>query len=345
MRFLILSIFLLLAIMSCKKDDVASKDDFLGFKQMDYFPAPTYNMQRNPVTKAGFELGKKLFYDPRISKDNSISCGSCHIQSAAFTHHGHDVSHGIEDRLGTRNAMPVMNMAWGKQFFWDGGVFDLDLVAINAITSHVEMDETVSNVISKLKSYPEYPALFKNAFGSEEINDASFLKALSLFMLMAVSDQSKYDQVKRGEAVFSDGELAGYQLFKTKCASCHTEPLMSNRSFANNGIQPSGLNDKGRFTVTLNPDDSYKFSVPSLRNLSFTGPYMHDGRFLTIDRVLEHYRSGMVDSETLDPIFRQSDGSIGIPMNDIEKQQLLQFLKTLDDYKFVTNPLLAEPIL
>lgn len=329
-------------MVSCKKDSEELEETFVGFKQADYFPAPTYNMMRNPVTKAGFELGKKLFYDPRLSRDNSISCGSCHIQSAAFTHHGHDVSHGIDDRLGTRNALSIMNMAWGKQFFWDGGVFDLDLVPVNAITSHVEMDETVPNVVTKLRSYPEYPALFQKAFGTDQISDASFLKALSLFMLMVISDQSKYDQVQKGQAVFTEQELAGYQLFQAKCATCHTEPLFTDRSFRNNGLPPSVIKDKGRYNVTLNPDDEYKFLVPSIRNLTFTAPYMHDGRFLTLDRVLEHYRSGMVDSKTLDPIFRQADGSIGIPMNDIQKDQLLQFLKTLDDYEFISNPLLSE---
>jgi cytochrome c peroxidase len=331
---------------SCDNPEPA-KDKFKGFEIPEGFPDPRYDLGRNKVTAEGFELGKMLFYEPRLSRNNTIACGSCHIQSAAFTHHGHDVSHGIDDQLGTRNPMPIMNMAWNKEFFWDGGVFDLDLVAITAITSPVEMDENVPNILQKLREHPKYPALFKSAFGTEEITDVRFFKALSQFMLMAISHNSRYDKISRKVAgqVYSPSELAGYQVFKNNCATCHSEPLLTDFSYRNNGLAPNPTNDRGRYNVTLNPADRYKFKVPSLRNWQYTSPYMHDGRFLTLNRVIEHYRNGMTDSETLDPIFRNQDGTIGIKLTEEQKENLIAFLQTLNDREFVTNPLLSEPIL
>ncbi|MBE8714010.1 cytochrome-c peroxidase [Sphingobacterium hungaricum] len=345
MKKIIVFLSLLFLVWACKKADEVLPDTFLGFVRPSNFPEPQYDLSRNGITQAGFELGKRLFYEGRLSRNNTISCGSCHIQSAAFTHHGHDVSHGIDDRLGTRNPQPIMNMAWDKEFFWEGGVFDLDLAAVRAITSEVEMDETVPNVLLKLRAHPEYPSLFEKAFGTPEITDERFFKALSQFMLMAISDQSKYDKVMRNESgfAFSDEEKAGYLFFQNKCSSCHSEPFFKDKIYRNNGLKPSVINDLGRYEITLNPLDKYKFKVPSLRNWQYTSPYMHDGRFLTIERVLEHYRNGMVDSETLDPIFRNPDGSIGIAMTDAEVANLIAFLKTLNDKEFVTNPLLSEP--
>lgn len=334
-------------IWACKKgnDIIEEEEIFLGFVQPSNFPKPAYDLSRNPVTKDGFELGKKLFYEPRLSRNNTIACGSCHIQGAGFTHHGHDVSHGIDDRLGTRNPMPIMNLAWHNEFFWDGGVFDLDFSPANAIHSEVEMDETVTNVLLKLRARPEYPALFKKAFGTEEITDVLFFRALSQFMLMATSSDSKYDKVMRKEegASFSESELRGYLFFKNNCANCHKEPLFTDLSYRNNGIRPNRSDDKGRAIVTGNVNDEYRFKVPSLRNLSFTAPYTHDGRYLTVSRMLDHYRHDMVDSPTLDPLFRQADGTLGITMTEEEKADLMTFLKTLEDPTFLSNKLLSEP--
>ncbi|MCE7057431.1 cytochrome-c peroxidase [Algoriphagus sp. AGSA1] len=340
------AVFLAVLIFSCSPGEELP-ERFSGFVQPQGFPEASYDFSRNEVTKEGFELGKRLFFEPRLSRNNTIACGSCHIQSAAFTHHGHDVSHGIDDLLGIRNPMPIMNLAWGEEFFWDGGVFDLDLAAVNAITSPVEMDENVPNVLKKLREHPEYPDLFKKAFGTAEITDARFFKALSQYMLLAVSDNSDYDKVRRNEAgaAFSPQQLAGYRVFAKNCASCHAEPLLTDQSYRNNGLAPNHINDQGRFEVTLNDADRYKFKVPSLRNWQYTGPYMHDGRFLTLNRVIEHYRTGMVDSETLDPVFRNADGSIGIAISDVEKDNLIEFLNILNDRDFVTDPLLAEPVI
>ncbi len=346
LRILPICTLLFIGIFACHSGD-EEPELFQGFVQPEGFPEPSYDFSGNEITKEGFELGKRLFFEPRLSRNNTIACGSCHIQSAAFTHHGHDVSHGIDDQLGIRNPMPIMNMAWDKEFFWDGGVFDLDLAAINAITNPVEMDENLTDVLKKLREHPEYPNLFKKAYGTDEITDVRFLKALSQYMLLAVSDNSDYDKIRRKEAgaQFTEQQLAGYQVFQKNCSTCHSEPLITDKSYRNNGLAPNPADDQGRFGVTLNEADKYKFKVPSLRNWQYTGPYMHDGRFLTLSRVIDHYRTGMVDSESLDPVFRNDDGTIGIKMTDEEKDYLIEFLKTLNDPDFVSNPLLAEPVL
>lgn len=315
---------------------------FLPFKKPANFPAPVYAFNNNKITEAKFELGRKLFYDPRLSRDNTVSCGSCHIQSAAFTHHGHDVSHGIDDQLGSRNAPPIMNLAWSKTFFWDGGVFNLDLQPLVPITNPVEMDEKLVTVLNKLRTHKEYPALFRNAFGTPEINTERMMKALSQFMVMLVSAGSKYDKVKRNEGEsFTAEESKGYNLFQQHCNGCHQEPLFTDESFRNNGIGIGPNKDEGRQKITLNETDKLKFKVPSLRNLQYTAPYMHDGRFLTLRAVLTHYASKVKASPTLDPLL-QKNATPGILLTAEEQMALLVFLKTLNDPAFVTDSRFAE---
>lgn len=329
-------------IASCRKEMIETVKQFTGFQNPDHFPEPTYHFETNPVTEDGFELGRRLFYEPRLSRNNTVSCGSCHIQSSAFTHHGHDVSHGIDDRLGKRNAPPIMNLAWRETFNWDGGVFDLDLQPIVPITAHFEMDETVENVLQKLRQHPDYPSLFKKAFGSEEINTAGMLKALSQFQLMCISSNAKYDSVMRKEASFSTMEQDGYLVFQKKCASCHKEPLFTDNSFRNNGIGIGFNNDSGRYEITLNTGDLYKFKVPGLRNLKYTAPYMHDGRYITLDAVLDKYAQPKAYVQNIDPVFDKGDGTYGIDLTAEEKIRLKAFLNTLNDEHFVRNRLLSE---
>lgn len=339
-HYILLAVFI--TVVACSKS--ITEKVFTGFAAPKHFPETKYNFALNPVTQAGFELGRQLFYDAVLSRNNTISCGSCHIQSSAFTQHGHDVSHGIDDRLGRRNSPPVMNLAWAPHFMWDGGIFNLDLQPISPITAHEEMDESVANVISKLQSGTKYPALFEKAFGSTTITTANFMKALSQFMLMCVSSNSKYDSVmqQRGNAQFTADELAGYQLVQQKCAPCHKEPLFTDFSFRNNGIGIGANNDMGRFDVTLNDADKYKFKVPSLRNLAYTPPYMHDGRFYTLEAVINHYSNTVQQTPNLDALMLQNNGQPGIPLTPDEKNQILAFLRTLNDKIFITNSLLSE---
>lgn len=308
------------------------------------FPRPVYDLASNPITREGFELGRRLFYDPILSRDGSISCATCHIQGSAFTHHGHDVSHGIDDELGFRNAPPVMNLAWTRFFFWDGGVFDLDLQPIAPIENPVEMGEQMPRVIGKLKKDKKYPYLFQEVFGPGEITSSNMLKALSQFMLQCVSSQSKYDKIVRGEGEsFTQEEQEGFAIFKARCASCHSTDLFTDNQFHNNGLPVDLYNDSGRYRVTLNEADWYVFKTPSLRNVMKTAPYMHDGRFYTINAVYEHYDKGIKASPTLDSLLRK-DGVLGIPLSADERGKLTAFLHTLTDENFIRNPLFAEQI-
>lgn len=332
---------LVVLLQACKDDDKLSNIEvFLPAN----FPKPVYDLAANPVTPEGFELGRRLFYDPILSRDNSISCGDCHQQSYAFTQHGHDVSHGIDDRLGRRNSLAVQNMIWHTNFFWDGGVGHLDLVPINAITNPDEMDESTAHVLEKLRAHKEYPLRFQRAFGSPEISSKHFLQALSQFMATLVSANSRYDKYVRKEAggVLDAEELAGLDLFKTHCASCHSTDLFSDFRFHNNGLDASFDRDAGRYEASLIESDRGKFRTPSLRNLTASAPYMHDGRFETLDQVLRHYAEGVKDSPTLDPRLRQADGSLGIPLSADEQRKIIAFLRTLDDEQFLRDRRFSE---
>lgn len=334
-------LFFLAGIYACRKELTES---FTGFQQPAYFPAPAYHFATNPVTQDRFELGRKLFYETQLSANNTISCASCHIQTAAFTHHGHAVSHGIYDRMGTRNAPPIMNLAWNTTLMWDGGIVDLDLQSVAPITNHLEMDETMPNVMSKLRSSPEYRELFKKAWGSEEITANDFLKSLSQFMAMCVSANSKYDSVMRQEAgvQFTAQEAAGRQIVQQKCGGCHKEPLFTDNSFRNTGLTPSSVNDAGRNLVTQHDTDLYKFRVPSLRNLAWTSPYMHDGRFLTLDAVLNHYTLHVQPMPNLDPLLLQGPQP-GIPLTPDERAKIIAFLNTLNDRSFLLDKRFSAP--
>ncbi|MBK6993584.1 MAG: cytochrome-c peroxidase [Lewinellaceae bacterium] len=317
---------------------------FAGPQLPSNFPPPVYDLSLNPVTEAGFALGKKLFYEKALSRDSTIACADCHISFSAFSHPEHPTSHGIDNLFGRRNAIAAQNLIWAKEFFWDGGVPNLDLVPLNAIQSPVEMDANPAVVLERLRQNAQYKAMFKAAFGTEEITTAHFLQSLSQFMAMLVSANSRYDKYVRGESGgdLSSDELAGLAVFKAKCASCHDTDLFTDNSFRNNGILNDFSFDRGRNEVSQLPEDVGKFRVPSLRNVTVTDPYMHNGKFKTLAMVLDHYASGVQDSPTLDPLLRQPDGTLGIPLNAQEKTELIAFLKTLDDETFLRDVRFAQ---
>lgn len=303
------------------------------------WPKPVYDFSKNPLTDEGFQLGRHLFYDPILSRDNTISCASCHLQQTGFTHVDHDLSHGIEGKIGTRNSMTIMNLAWAKTFMWDGGVNHLDVQPLQPITSEVEMDETLANVVNKLQKEPKYQKLYFDAFGTSKITGQFTLKALSQFILLLKTSNSKYDKVVRKEEKFTEMEQKGYNLFKINCSSCHKEPLFTNDDFENNGLViDTTLNDFGRFTITQNPNDKLKFKVPTLRNIQFTFPYMHDGRFNSLNEVVKHYNSGIVNSPTLAKQLQKP-----MQLSDNERTEIVAFLKTLTDTEFLLNPRFSYP--
>lgn len=331
--FLIASSLLLDA---CKKADAEPyKPTAVDFEIPAGFPAAQYNLAANPLTKEGIALGKKLFYDGKLSKDGNFPCASCHQPFAAFATFDHDLSHGFNNSFTTRNAPALFNLAWYKEFHHDGGINNLEVQPLAPLTATNEMAETVDGVVTKLKNDNDYRQLFKKAFGDDEINSQRMLKAITQFMVTMVSANSKYDKVKRGEAAFGFYEDRGYVLFKAKCASCHAEPLFTDLSYRNNGLTANDfLKDYGRMRITGNKSDSLKFKVPSLRNLQFSFPYMHDGRFSTIEQCVEHYRSGVTKSSTLDPALANN----GIPLSTVELVDIVAFLRTLTDSSFINNP-------
>lgn len=333
---------LLLLLSGCAKEQGTTMPA-LKFEQPANFPPLSYNLDNNPISESSFVLGRTLFYDNLLSVNNTISCGSCHQQSVAFAHADHRVSHGVFDRLGTRNSPALQNLGYNTSFMWDGGIFDLDLQPLAPIANHVEMDEQPARVVDKLKQSATYRQLFQKAYGSDEITPAKMLKALSQFMVMLVSANSRYDKFIRNEpgAVFSAEESAGLQLFREKCQTCHATDLFTDQSFRNNGLPTTALNDLGRYSVTLNNADKYRFKVPGLRNIEKTGPFMHDGRFRTLEAVLDHYSDGVLNSPTLDTVLKQN-GTVGIALSAGEKQKIISFLKTLTDVEFISNPLFSE---
>lgn len=325
------------ALWSCQGGKDENPSEEFAFVQPEHFPKPTYTFENNTVSEQGFKLGRKLFFDPILSRDNSVSCNNCHQQSRAFADSPlHKTSIGVDSRFGIRNAPSIANMAFLKEFFWDGGVTHLDFVPINAIESEIEMDESLENVVKKLNAIEEYKKLFNEAFDIDEITSPFVLHALSQFTSMMVSAGSKYDQYLLGKEELTTDELKGLELFEQKCSGCHEGVLFTDQSYRNNGIS-SVFGDKGRARITEDDADIGKFKVPGLRNVAITGPYMHNARFSTLEEVLDHYAGNMVDSPTLDPSFKNGDEVVGIPMTVEEKARIIDFINTLTDYIFISD--------
>lgn len=303
------------------------------------WPEPVYHLQTNKPTSNGISLGRMLFYDPVLSADSTISCASCHSSYTAFTHVDHNLSHGIQDRIGKRNSTALMNLAWQSSFMWDGAILNLDMQALAPISHPDEMGSSINEVVRKLNQDKFYKKKFQQIYGTKEISGEQVLKVISQFMLTLISSNSKYDRVKNGKEQFSEQEANGYRLFVKNCSSCHTEPLFTNQNFANNGLKINNeLNDLGRFQITKEPNDSLKFKVPSLRNIEFTYPYMHDGRFKKLSEVLNHYSNGIQQSNSLDLNLKN-----GIQLSANEKVDLISFLLTLTDKEFLFNKNFSYP--
>ena len=345
MKNIVLLVCFTLNFISCTNDDIDRGipiNEKYELKYPSYFPSLTFDTIRYPLSKNGIELGRKLFYDGRLSRNNTISCGFCHIQENAFTHHGHNVSHGIDDRLGIRNAPPIQNLAFLNRFMWDGVIHDLAQQSISPISNEDEMDSSIEEIVSKLKNDTNYRSLFKSVFGDESINGERILNALGQFMAAMISSNSRYDVYLKKEGNLTDEEKYGMNLFQQKCSSCHNGALFTDETFRNTGqYYDAQYKDGGRFRVTLDSVDFMKFRVPSLRNIELTKPYMHDGRFYSLEAVLNFYDENVENQKNLDPILKQN-GRIGIPMTENEKKAIITFLKTLTDQKFITNPAFAE---
>ena len=324
---------------SCKKHEILHTTTSLQQVIPAGFPPPAYKFEDIPLTEEGFQLGRRLFYDGRLSRDSAFPCASCHQQIAVFGTYEHDRSHGYNFSHTLRNAPPLFNLAWQKELHWDGRFKSLYAEASQPILTHNEMAENFFTIIFRLGSDTQYRRMFKDAFGNSVITEDKILKVLAQFTGYITSSGSKYDLYKRGDATYTASELSGYQLYQSKCATCHPEPMFTDYSYRNIGLPVDPLlNDYGRIRVTGKGEDSLKFKVPSLRNVNLTANYMHDGRFNTLLQVLNHYASGIQSSSTLDPLLINK-----IPLTITEKNDLISFLKTLSDSAILQNPRFSKP--
>jgi cytochrome c peroxidase len=311
----------------------------------------------NPLTQEGVALGRHLFYEKQLSRNNTVSCGSCHQQSKAFTD-GRAVSLGIDGKRGTRSSMTLANMAWERDLMWDGAATTLEQQARLPIENPVEMHQPLADAVRKLQQNPKYPALFRKAFGSATITEENVLKALSQFQRTLISANSKYDRfaATSNPSILTTDELRGFTLFRThavastrgaECFHCHTLGTFAGpyNTFFNNGLDVT-FADRGRGGVTNQPFDMGRFKAPTLRNIALTAPYMHDGRFRTLEEVLDHYSDHVrLNSPNLDPNLANSpnDPSGRMMLTATEKRQIIAFLHTLTDSTFINNPDFADP--
>ena len=297
----------------------------------------------NPQTVEGIALGKKLFFDPILSINNTIACVDCHAPENAFTD-SDKFSDGVDGIFGNRNSMPLFNLAWNydEKFFWDGNTFSLEHQAFVPVTDPFEMKSNWTDVESKLQQHAEYPSLFEKAFGASNIDSSLVTKAIAQFERTLISANSKFDKFLLGELNLSPEELNGFNVFmdeaKGDCFHCHgsdKNPLWTDNIFHNNGLDET-FADLGLGAVTGDPADNGKFKSPSLRNLEFTAPYMHDGRFASLDDVINHYSQGLKNSSTIDPLMKKVDQG-GVGLTDKDKADLKAFLLSLSDYDFINS--------
>lgn len=345
-----LSLLLLsLAISSCKDDEPKAElhvQTPYNLVIPDGFPSPN-TPSDNPLTEEGVELGRRLFYDPILSADFTQSCGSCHNQSLAFTDNGSQFSTGVTGAVGNRNAQPIINLAFNLHFFWDGRESSLESQILEPVPNPIEMHLPWVIADQRLNANTTYKDLFRKAFNIDNIDSTYVTKAIAQFMRTLVSANSKLDKRLRNEVALTPSETNGFVIFNTEkgdCFHCHNIDagrLISDNQFHNNGLDAE-FADLGRGAVTGNPADNGKFLTPTLRNIELTAPYMHDGRFATLEEVVEHYNSGGVPSATIDPLMKHV-GS-GLDLTAQEKADLVAFLKTMTDEDFINNPDFSAPI-
>ncbi len=310
----------------------------------------------NPLTVQGIELGRMLFYDPILSGDNTMSCASCHNQALGFAD-GKKTSVGIDGVNGTRSSMSLVNLAWDKHFFWDGRTKTLEEQALEPIQDPIELNQSMDELVNELMDSEIYPEKFKAAFEIDTITPELIGMAIAQFERTLISSNSRFDQYLRNEVEFTDEEKLGYELFAThpepgqirggNCADCHLGFNFTNNDLINNGVDSIIGEDKGVELLTGMASDRGKFKVVSLRNIAVTGPYMHDGRFETLEEVLDHYnQTGIFAHENVDPLIQggtnEPDGQ-SLLLSNKEKNAIVAFLKTLTDSTYLNNPDFADP--
>ena len=355
-------LFFLLLTISCNTDpseteprpQIITIDYLLELKpplSVANFEIPT----NNPLTVDGVELGRALFYEKILSKDSSVSCGSCHIQSHGFSD-PEKLSLGVDNKTGTRNSMSLSNLLFQKEFFWDGRATSLEMQALAPIENPIEMNLSISEAVNRLNKSTKYPALFEKAFGTTEITKELLAKAIAQFERTLISQDSKYDKAKRNEYTPTALEKLGEELFYThpeppslrggNCGDCHTGFMQSSFLYHRNGLD-SSFSDLGRFSVTGFSEDKGKFKTPSLRNSELTAPYMHDGRFTTFEEVLDHYNEHVnINRKDIDLLMQNTNNDTNssfLALSEDEKEAIIAFLKTLTDESFINNKSCSDP--
>lgn len=303
----------------------------------------------NPLTEEGVALGRRLFFDPVLSADNSQACTDCHRPQAAFSD-PRRFSIGITGEAGTRNSMPLQNFAWNfeQKFFWDGRANSLEQQIFEPVTNPIEMNNTWPDAVAALQANSQYPELFDQVFGTSTIDSVMVSKAIAQFLRTLVSGNSKFDKHLLGEEVLSEAESNGLEVFMDEdrgdCFHCHgnpSSPIWSDNKFHNNGLDAI-ITDRGLGAITGDPREFGLFKSPSLRNLAYSAPFMHDGRFATLDEVIDHYSEGLVYSETIDPLMKKVDQG-GVQLTESDKADLKAFLLSLSEPGFTTNPNFQKP--
>jgi cytochrome c peroxidase len=311
----------------------------------------------NPLTKEGVALGRHLFYDERLSRNNTIACATCHQQEKAFTD-GLALSTGIDGQKHHRSSMPLMNLLWTKHFFWDGRVQSLEEQVLIPIQNPIEMDMPLDSLVNKLQRFPDYTSKFEKAFGTSRITSALIAKALAQFLRTLISADTRYDRIIKGEAKATEREQRAINLFFThpvaeaglrggNCGDCHGSHLITLGTFHDNGLDQNPK-DAGLGKISGKSDDIGKMKAPSLRNIALTAPYMHDGRFKTLEEVLNHYNEHIQSSPNLDVLIIEASNRVdgeSLHLSDQEKKDIIYFLNMLTDSSFIQNPKFANPFL
>ncbi|VTR35114.1 cytochrome-c peroxidase [Sphingobacterium thalpophilum] len=338
MKKVLLILSILWLLLSCNKEDDIEPMPYdnpeIPLEMPQGFPAVNSSLSKNKPTEYGVQLGEKLFHEKKFSGNNTISCASCHRQSNAFADNNAQAI-GIYGRIGLRNTPPIQNLVFMKSYNWDGSKLTLESQPLVPIITHEEMNSSILEVIGKLKVEHDYKELFRKTFGDEDITPDRIYRSLSQYQYTLISANSKYDKVIRNEGeIFTESEARGYHTFKMKCASCHSTELFTDQSFRNVGfpLNPS-TEEAGRARVTGIPADFMNFRVPSLRNAEYTAPYGSFGQFPTLRAVLDYFDNGVLDADNLDPILKENGNRI--PLSEQEKQDIINFIKTLSDSKFV----------
>ena len=352
---IISGIALLAFLTSCEKNDDSTSPQYVATPAPLEIPTifdnqilPPVVPEDNPQTVEGVALGKKLFFDPILSGDNTQACASCHRPENAFTD-PRKFSIGIGGDVGKRNSMPLFNMAWNfnGEFFWDGRASSLEEQIFEPVTNPVEMNNTWPAVTASLQSHTDYPELFEEAFGTRTVDSVLVSKAIAQFMRTLISANSKFDRAQLGMAQLTPQEENGLNIFldesRGDCFHCHglpANPLWTDNIYHNNGLDEE-FDDLERGNITGDPREFGLFKSPSLRNLKFTAPYMHDGRFETLEEVINHYSEGLQFSTTIDPLMKAINEG-GVQLTESDKADLKAFLLTLSDDSFVNNPEFRE---